>query len=238
MTAIQPEAPTETPFSSPVSHGRRIGLDGLRVPMLRGRLHQAAVLPVLVASIVLTLTARTGSGRAAFVVFGISVGAMLTASAFYHCHADTSTTKLRARRLDHAMIFVAIAGTQTAYWLLAAPTVVAAPMTALSWVAAGFGVRHKLRHLELASSSGSWMYGVLGWTSVVLVPFLVEAGAGVLSLVVAGGLVYSVGGSLLIGRSPDPWPRVFGYHEIWHVLVVVGVATHGAGIMLLTHTPA
>ena len=87
------------------------------------------------------------------------------------------------------------------------------------------------------SSSGSWMYGLLGWTSVVLVPFLVEAGAGVVLLVVAGGLVYSVGGSLLIGRSPNPWPRVFGYHEIWHVLVVVGVTIHGAGIMLLTHGP-
>ena len=237
MTTFQPRTPMESRLSIPVPRGRRIGIDGHRVPLFRGRIHQASVLPALGAAVVLTITARTGVGRIAFGVFGASIVAMLSASAFYHCHADTPTTKLRARRLDHAMIFVAIAGTQTAYWLLSAPIAVAAPMVALSWAAAALGVRHKLRHLELTSSTGSWLYGVMGWTSVLMVPFLVGAGAAVMWLVVAGGLVYSVGGSLLIGRSPDPWPGVFGYHEIWHLLVVVGVATHGAGILLLTHAP-
>jgi hemolysin III len=227
----------ETTISITVPQGRRIGIDGHRVPLLRGRIHQVSVLPAVGAAVLLTATARTDVGRIAFSVFGASIVAMLSASAFYHCHADTPTTKLRARRLDHAMIFVAIAGTQTAYWLLSAPGLVAAPMVALSWTAAGLGVRHKLRHLELTSSTGSWLYGVMGWTSVLMVPFLAGSGAGVMWLVVAGGLVYSVGGCLLVGRSPDPWPGVFGYHEIWHVLVVVGAATHGAGIMVLTHTP-
>ncbi|MGI9645476.1 MAG: PAQR family membrane homeostasis protein TrhA [Ilumatobacteraceae bacterium] len=235
MTPRHPQQPPDNPPAA-ASWGRRIGLDGQRVPLLRGRIHQASVLPVLAGSVLLATTARTGTARAAISVFGLSVVAMLTASAYYHCHADTEATKLRARRLDHAMIFVAIAGTQSAYWMLTAPPVVAAPMLLLSWLAAGIGIRHKLVHLELTSSSGSWLYGVIGWTSVVLLPFLVEAGIGVVWLVVAGGLVYSVGGSMLIGRGPDPWPGVFGYHEIWHVLVVVGVASHGAGIVLLTHS--
>jgi hemolysin III len=238
MTTIQPPTPSEIALSRPVIRGRRIGLDGARVPLLRGRLHQISVLPALVATALLTITAETGLGRVATSVFGVSIFAMLSASAFYHCHADTPATKLRARRLDHAMIFVAIAGTQTAYWLLSAPPGLALAMVAMSWIAAALGVRHKLHNLELASNTGSWLYGVMGWTSVLMLPFLIEARAGVLWLVVAGGFVYSVGGSLLIGRSPDPWPGVFGYHEIWHVLVVVGVASHGAGIVLLTHTPA
>lgn len=235
MTAIRPPTTLDVTSTGVLPEGRRLGLDGRRVPILRGRIHQAAVIPVMLAAATLTITAPRAAGKAAFAVFGVSVAAMLAASAFYHCHAHSASTKLQARRLDHAMIFVAIAGTQTAYWLLAAPATVAAPMIALGWIAAGFGIRHKYRHLSLSTSTGSWLYAALGWMSVAMVPFLVDAGADVLLLVAAGGLVYSVGAAFLVARSVDPWPRVFGYHEVWHLLVVVGVATHGAGIVVLTH---
>lgn len=217
-------------------HGRRVGIDGLAVPFLRGRIHQVAVVPALVLGAILTVTAPSWLGRTAVLVFAASAVAMLAASAFYHCHAEAARAKLWARRVDHAMIFAAIAGTQTAYLLLTAPLGIALTVSAAAWTVAGLGMFNKLRNLHLDANTGSWLYTAMGWTSVVLAPFLIGAGAGVTSLVVAGGLVYTIGAVLLMRKWPNPWPGVVGYHELWHAMVVIGVVVHGAGIAMLTHT--
>jgi len=213
----------------------RIGLDGTPVPLLRGRLHQVSVLPASIAGTALVLLSPGVTDRIATAIFTASIVAMLSASAFYHCHAHTWPVKLRARRIDHSMIFVAIAGSETAFWLAGAPKAAAVPASVVIWVIAWAGIRHKLAHLALTGTTGSWLYGALGYTSVLLLPFLVSSHQWtVIALVVVGGLTYSLGSRLLVTQSPNPIPGVFGYHEVWHLLVVAGVVMHGAALASLS----
>ncbi len=215
----------------------RLGIDGLPVPRFRGRLHQMSAVPLGATGAFLAAQAQTRLEMVAIAIFTASVVAMLTASAAYHCHAGSFERKLTARRLDHAMIFVAIGGTQTAFWLLAAPAGVAVVAITFLWCVAAVGIHHKLNHLTLTQTTGSWLYITLGWTGVAMVPYLVGAGDAVaLAAVIGGGLIYSAGGFVLSNRIVDPWPRVFGYHEVWHAMVVVGTLGHGAGIVHLAHT--
>ena len=132
------------------------------------------------------------------------------------------------------MIFVAIAGTQPAYWILVAPPIVGVAASVVVWGIAAAGIHHKLTNVTLTQTSGSWLYTALALTGVGLVPYLLTAGDPVSFIVVlGGGLVYTIGGVILVGRLVDPWPNVFGYHEVWHVMVVIGVMAHFAGIVRL-----
>lgn len=220
---------------SPSLH--RVGLDGLPVPRLRGRLHQGAVLPVAGVGLVLTVRASSTVATVAIAIFTMSVVAMLIASAAYHCHSGSPERKLVARRLDHAMIFVAIAGTQTAYWLVSAPGPTAAIATVAVWAVAAGGIHYKLNYLTLSRSMGSWLYAALGWTGVAIIPYLVDTGDATAFLaVLGGGLLYSGGGVILIRRRLDPWPGVIGYHEVWHAMVVLAVVVHGFGLVRLADT--
>ncbi|NCG25583.1 MAG: hypothetical protein GWP47_15825 [Actinobacteria bacterium] len=222
-------APTD-PIAGSALH---FGIDSLPVPLLRGRIHQVSIAPVLATGVALTLLAQDVRGTVALAVFTFSIVAMLTASAVYHCHTASDEAKLLARRIDHGTIFVAIAGTQTAFWLLSAPDTVAAPIVTVVWLVTLVGFRHKVRNLTQLDSAGNWLYGVLGWSGVLLIPFLLGGGFVVLSLVLAGGVAYSVGGVLLHHKAGNIWPGVFGYHETWHTLVIIGVVLHGAGLVAL-----
>lgn len=211
----------------------QFGIDSLTVPRLRGRIHQASIAPVLATGVALSLLARDVRGSVALAVFTFSIVAMLTASAVYHCHTTSDEAKLLARRVDHGTIFVAIAGTQTAFWLLSAPRTIAAPIVTVVWLVTLLGFRHKLRNLTNVDSAGNWLYGVLGWSGVLLIPFLLGGGFVVVTLVIAGGAAYSVGGVLLHHKAGNLWPGVFGYHETWHTFVMIGVVLHGAGLVAL-----
>ena len=225
--------------SAPATPVCRLGIDGLPVPRLRGRLHEIAIVPLAAAGIVMTSLAATPSARVALGIFTTSTVAMLVASAAYHCHAHSFERKLATRRLDHAMIYVAIAGAQTAYWMLTAPPVIATTAITAAWVVAGLGIHHKLNRLTLSGSPGNWLYIVLGWTGLAMVPCLIGAGdAIVFGAVVAGGVVYTCGGVILAQRRFDLWPNVFGYHEVWHLMVVGGVVAHFAGLVRLAATAA
>ncbi len=212
---------------------RRYGIDGLPVPLLRGRFHQHAVIPAAAAGVLLMWLTDGLRGRVALGVFTVSIVAMLTASAVYHCHAHTPEARLHARRVDHGTIFVAIAGTQTAYWLLVGPAALSVPMIITVWVIAVVAFRHKLLNLSTEDSTGNWLYGALGWSGAALLPWLVTDGIIVLGLVMLGGAAYSVGGILLHHKRGNPWPGVIGHHEVWHALVLAGVFLHGAGIVHL-----
>ncbi|MEM7142242.1 MAG: hemolysin III family protein [Actinomycetota bacterium] len=217
----------------------RLGIDGLPVPRLRGRIHEATAIPFALAGVTAAVQAGPPVHRVAILIFTVSTVAMLTASAAYHCHSHSMEAKLSARRLDHAMIFVAIAGAQAAFWLITAPPVVAIGAIAVVAAIAFGGIHHKLNNLTLTGTSGSWLYIALGWTGVAMVPFLVEAGdATTIAAVLGGGLVYSAGGGVLARRLVDPWPKVFGYHEVWHLMVVCGVVAHFSGLVRLVVTAA
>ncbi len=215
----------------------RLGVDGNPVPFLRGRIHEATAVPFAVAGLTAAALVDGTTARTAISIFTISVVSMLIASATYHCHTHSFESKLSARRLDHAMIFVTIAGTQTAYWLLVAPPLIGVTAILVVWVIAALGIHHKLNKLTLTETSGSWLYVALGWTGVALVPYLLDVGdAAAFIAVLGGGLVYSGGGAVLARRLVDPWPKIFGYHEVWHLMVVIGAATHFAGLLRLAAT--
>lgn len=227
-STFDPSSPSAPPIC-------RLGIDGLPVPRLRGRLHQIAIVPLALVGLALAFDASSTTARAALAIFTVSTVAMLVASAAYHCHAHTFERKLTSRRLDHAMIYVAIAGAQTAFWMLIAPTRVAVAAIVGVWIVAAAGIHHKLHRLTLRGSPGNWLYVALGWTGVGMVPFLLDAGDEVaFGAVVAGGLVYTCGGVILARRRLDIWPRVFGYHEVWHLMVVIGVIAHFAGLVRLS----
>jgi hemolysin III len=215
----------------------RLGIDGHPVPRLRGRIHEVAIAPLTLAGFIVALDADTPATRVALVIFTASTVAMLAASAAYHCHAHSFEGKLAARRLDHAMIYAAIAGAQTAYWMLTAPPPVATAAIIAVWLVAGAGMAHKLSRLTMADPTGNWLYVALGWTGIALVPFLSRAGDPfAFGAVLGGGLVYTGGGVVLARRHLDLWPRVFGYHEVWHLMVVIGVVAHFAGLVRLADT--
>lgn len=212
----------------------RLGIDGLPVPRLRGRLHEITIAPLVVVGSVMAARAPTHPGRVALAIFTVSTVAMLIASAAYHCHAHSFERKLEARRLDHAMIHVAIAGAQTSFWMLTAPPLIATVAIVTAWSVATGGIVYKLSRLTLSGSPSNALYVLLGWTGIAMVPFLIDGGDAIaLGAVVAGGLVYTCGGVILAQRRLDLWPGVFGYHEVWHLMVVIGVTAHFAGLLRL-----
>jgi hemolysin III len=202
-------------------------------PRLRGVFHQYAFFISLVGGILLVLLAATARATLAAAVYAASVSALFGVSALYHRITWTTPARRRMRRLDHAMIFLLIAGTYTPVGLLVLTGTLATVVLAVVWGGAAAGIV-----LELAwTSAPRWLGGVvylaLGWVAVAATPQLF-ARLGVVGglLIVAGGLVYSAGAAVYALRRPDPAPAVFGYHEVFHLLVIAGVAAHFLAISL------
>ncbi len=131
------------------------------------------------------------------------------------------------QRLDHAGIFLLIAGTYVPITMVAFPQKWGIPVMAVIGVAAVVGIVLKLVAFERAGLLGYLLYPLMGWTAVVTIPVLLDRLTPVqLTFLVAGGLVYTLGIPVLVTRRPDPWPTTFGYHEIWHTFVVVAAALH------------
>jgi hemolysin III len=208
----------------------------LEKPRLRGRLHQVAFLASIPAGVALLAAAGSGRARLAALVYVISLAAMFGTSAALHRRAWSPTALLRMDRLDRAMIYVLIAGSYTPVILLAIRPGWRLPYLILIWLVAGAGIVLVLLRTANAVVGLVRMilYLGLGWTAVLLLPQLAGSlGVPKTTLVVVGGLFYTAGVVVLIRRRPDPNPRVFGYHEVWHALTVAAGACHFAFIWLL-----
>lgn len=169
----------------------------------------------------------------AVAIFTFSIVAMLTASAVYHCHAAPGQAQQHAQRIDHAMILIAISGTQTAYWILLQPAAVALAIVAPVWLAATAGFGLKLRGGQTTNPGGDWLFALLGLAGVALLPNLASVSHTAVLLVAAGGLTYSVGGVLLRLRVGNIRPGIVGYHEVWHALVLAGATFHFLALLHL-----
>ena len=200
-------------------------------PRLRGRLHQFVFFLSIPAGAILVVTAGTGLARIGAVVYAVSLTGLFATSAAYHRMAGSLRAREWLRRADHAMIFVLIAGTYTPVCLLVLQGAWRVVALSAVWTGALVGVGLKLFRLQ-AMRLGNSLYLVLGWAVLALVPQLGSRPA-VLALVAAGGLLYTAGTVVLSRRRPDPVPEVFGYHEVWHCLVVAAAACHYAMILLL-----
>ena len=200
----------------------------LEKPLLRGVSHEIAAGVALLAWIALAALAPSARGRAAANVYGASLFALFAVSALYHRPTWAPRARLWMRRLDHSAIFLLIAGTYTPFCLLVGGGRGSALLAAV-WSGAALGVVQSVAWPRAPKPLLAIVYVALGWMVLPLLPALRAAlGPGALALLAAGGLVYTAGAVVYASGRPDPFPRVFGYHEVFHAMVIVAAALHFA----------
>lgn len=203
-----------------------------RPPLFRGLVHGIAFAVSVPAGVALIMAAQGLRTRIGVAVYVLSLTVQFGASAAYHLGAWSERAYARMRQLDHASIFVLIAGSYTPLCLAALHGTASASMLAFVWGGAAIGVATKLYRVDLHVVSG-FMYVGLGWASVLIFPALArELSATEFTLTVAGGIVYTAGAITLATHRPDPLPNTFGYHEVWHTATVVAAACLYAAILL------
>jgi len=202
-------------------------------PRLRGVFHQYAFFAAVLAGTALVLRAPTATAVTAAAVYAASVCGLFGVSALYHRITWSPPVRRWLRHLDHAMIFLLIAGTYTPVGLLVLKGPLAVSVLVVVWSGAALGIALNLGWRHAPSWVRVAVYVALGWLAVVALPQLVERlGVAGTALLLGGGLAYSAGAVVYARRWPDPAPAVFGYHEVFHLLVVGGVAAHFAAITL------
>ena len=202
-------------------------------PRMRGRLHQSAFIASIPAGLVLVLAAPDARSRVATLIYGLTLTGLFGVSASYHLGDWTEAAYSRMRRLDHSMIFVLIAGTYTPYCLLVLRGTLSAAVLAAVWAGAAAGVATKLYRVDLHVLSG-FMYIGLGWLVVVSLPALLRGlDTPETVLLVAGGMLYSLGALVLATNTPNPWPSTFGYHEVWHTATIAAAMCQYVSILLV-----
>jgi hemolysin III len=209
-------------------------------PRLRGRLHQMAFVVSIPAGIALVWAAHSPLARVAVLVYAVSLAAMFGTSAALHRRHWSPRAWLRMDQLDRVMIYVLIAGSYTPVVLLALRPGWRVAFLALVWTVAAVGICLVLvwNRGRVIFVTRMVLYLGLGWISVVLLPQLADTiGLRRLALGVVGGVLYTVGVVVLIRRRPDPNPRVFGYHEVWHAFTLAAGACHYTLIWLLATSP-
>jgi hemolysin III len=210
-------------------------------PLLRGRLHQASfVISMAAGAALVTAAATTSTARAvaATSVYTAGVLGLFGVSATYH-RVSWRSARARAwmRRLDHAMIFVFIAGTYTPVCALALPPQSRGLVLAVVWAGALGGVALQLAWPGAPRWVGVPLYLALGWVAAFVLPDLLHnVGVAALVLLLAGGALYTVGAACYALRRPDLWPATFGYHEFFHAATVLAAICHYVAIwMVLAH---
>jgi len=191
-------------------------------PRLRGVSHQWAFFVALVAGAVLVIAAPAGRATLAATIYAFSVVAMFGASALYH-RVDWKSVKARRwmRRLDHSMIYLLIAGTYTPFALLVLDGGLARAILLAVWTGAAAGIALTMLWPDTPKWLTATVYVALGWVAVAAFPQLAgELGVVGMALIAGGGVLYTAGAVVYALRRPDPAPTVFGYHEIFHVLVI------------------
>jgi hemolysin III len=193
--------------------------------MLRGVLHEIGLGVALVVGTLLIVTADGGRASVGASVFAGSVVAMLAASTLYHRVSWRPSARLWMRRVDHAGIYLLIAGTYTAVGLLSLHGILQWTVLSIVWVGALAATLAKFCWVH----SPRWLSAVvgisLGWVGLAALPQLEStAGTAAVVLLLAGGLAYTAGALVYARRRPDPVPTVFGYHEVFHALTLVAIA--------------
>jgi hemolysin III len=202
-------------------------------PRLRGVSHQWAFFVSLGAGAALILAASGAQAVFAMSIYAFSLSAMLGTSALYHRVTWTPEVRQWMRRLDHTMIFVFIAGTYTPFALLVMHGTLANVILIVVWATAAAGLILNLVWITAPYWVTSVIYLSTGWVAIVSLPQLWdEIGPVGVGLIALGGALYSAGAVVYAKRKPDPRPEVFGYHEIFHVLVIAAAAVQYAAVAI------
>ena len=205
---------------------------------MRGWLHLWSLLASIVACAVLVTVAATAVGASAAVatvVYSLTTFGLFGVSALYHRRTWTQPRhRALMRRLDHSMIFLFIAGTYTPVSVMALEPGTATWVLTVVWVGALAGVALKTAWPQAPAWVGVPIYVALGWVAVFVLPDLMRnAGVAALVLLLAGGVLYTVGGVMYAIKRPNPWPATFGYHEFFHAATVLAWLCHHVAIWLV-----
>jgi len=203
-------------------------------PRLRGRLHQIAFIVWIPAGITLVALGRTALARVASGIYAVSVLVLYGVSASYHRLPWSPRARRWMQRLDHSSIFILIAGSYTPLCLLALHDAWRVSILATVWGVAVIGILLKMVRIDKMDVVGMTLYLALGWTALVAMPEIVRGlRPAAIVLLFAGGLLYTVGAVLFSMHRPNPRPTVFGYHEVWHSMVIGGSLCHYVMVVLL-----
>jgi len=239
MTAT-PDASSETATDGPApseSAGEPPHLLPTPVkPRLRGWLHAGMFPAVLISGIFLIALADSTRGRMACAVFTLTACMLFGVSGLYHRGDWGPRANAVLRRLDHANIFLIIAGTYTPLTILLLPDGTQQTLLWAIWAAAVAGITFRVFWVGAPRWLYTPCYIAMGWAAVFFLPdFLHTGGVAVLVLVIVGGLLYSAGGVIYALKRPDPSPRYFGFHEVFHSLTLAAFIAHYVGISLVAY---
>lgn len=196
-------------------------------PRLRGLLHLAAAVITVPAALVTPWLVPTGEPRVAVASFATGVATMFTASAALHRRRWKPHVLERLLRLDHCGIYAAIVGTGIAVGVLGLDGWPARVLLTAALVGGGLGIVAEWMPFAPPRGYSNTVYLTLGWTPVVLLPWLWStAGPRAVVLLVIGGVIYTIGAVVVGARRPNPIPGWFGYHEIFHLMVILAVIVH------------
>jgi hemolysin III len=199
-------------------------------PRLRGVFHELGFYAALVAGAFLVATAEPGRARVSAIVFATCLAACFGASALYHRPTWRPRPRAWLARLDHAGIYLLIAGTYTPFGLLVMSRGWAVPVLSVVWGGAVAAILLKLVWVGAPKWLSAAIALALGWVAAAAFTQLLKVPVAGLVLVVAGGLLYTAGAIVYARKRPDPVPHVFGYHELFHVLTVAAAACQYSAI--------
>lgn len=215
------------PYRVAVSQTQSSIVETVIRPLLRGWFHLICFFLAIPAGVLVIALATTPRARVGAAVYAVGLIALFGVSGLYHRGRWSPVWRNRMRRLDHSTIFVMIAGSYTPLCLVVLEGWVSIAMLITAWTGAGLGAVLAWRDGRRSNLVRSGLYIALGWAALVPAPQLVRhMSAAELALIVVGGVLFTVGAITLATRWPDPFPRVFGYHEVWHTLVVAAVVCH------------
>jgi hemolysin III len=201
-------------------------------PRLRGVSHRYAFFVSIVAAVVIVAVAPSGLATFGAGVYGLTMVGMFGASALYHGPNWSAQRAPRFLQLDHTAIFLFIAGTATPILLLTSDGATRAIVLSVVWCIALGGVLFEWLPVRAPRGYVTTVYLVLGWISLLALGDLWrETGIAGVALVAGGGVLYTAGAIVHAARRPDPWPSVFGYHEVFHLLVIGAVVLHYCAIV-------
>lgn len=197
------------------------------IPRLRGLLHAYAFYVAAVAAVTLVALAPTGQARIAAAIYGGGLCALFAASGLYHRWRWSPRWKPLMRRVDHSTIYIFIAATSTPIALLVLDGTIRLVVLLSVWIGAALGIAFALAWINAPRLLTACTYLAVGWVGVVAVPQLLsKVGVAPFVLFLLGGVLYSAGATIYAMRRPNPWPRVFGFHELFHALVIAAALVH------------
>ena len=207
-------------------------------PTWRGWIHAGVTPLAIAAGIVLIVLAHGAPAKWAAAVFTLTSMLLFGMSAVYHRFNWSPRTKLVLKRIDHANIFLLIAGTYTPLAVLALPPLEGVVLLSLVWGGTIIGILFRV----FWTGAPRWLYValylLLGWAAVMYMPALFAANLPMMILVIVGGLLYTGGAIVYALKKPNPWPGVFGFHEIFHVCTVLAFLCHWTACLLIGLSPA